>query len=266
MTEVVNIERRNSPLLISIPHDGREIPDKIAERMTPTGLSLPDTDWHVRKLYRFAENIDATVLAARFSRYVIDLNRPKSDAPLYVGQTSTGLCPSLSFSGERIYRRGHLIEETELNKRTREYWQPYHDALLAELGKIRDRVGYALLWDAHSIKSRVPNLFEGTLPDLNIGTNDGLSCDSEMQRLVTETAHNSGYSVALNGRFKGGYITRTYGNPQQKIHAIQLELAQKTYMDEQDLSYDESAAECLIRVIHEMLRVFSECAEMQYKK
>lgn len=253
MTDTFFFEQRDSPLLISIPHDGRELAPGMKERMSDAGLSLPDTDWNVRRLYSFADQLSASVLAARYSRYVVDLNRPSSDAALYEGQLSTGLCPSKTFAGEDIYVDGESCEIPEQRQRLQVYWQPYHEMLDAELERLGRRFGYALLWDAHSIRARVPGLFDGVLPDLNIGTDDGASCSSHLQTAVREAAERSNYSVVLNGRFKGGYITRNYGNPEKNVHAIQLELAQHSYMNEETLCYDDEAAARLAEVIRGML-------------
>jgi len=226
------------------------------ERMSEAGRTLPDTDWHVRSLYRFADQLSPSILAARFSRYVVELNRSSSDSVLYEGKLSTGLCPSQTFAGENIYDHENACDSAEQQQRIRTYWQPYHDLLGAELERIRQQFGYALLWDAHSIRSEVPGLFGGLLPVLNIGTNDGVSCDPVLQRAVFEAAGDFDYSVELNGRFKGGYITRNYGNPNNNVHAVQLETAQRSYMDEETLRYDEDAAGRLGNVIEAMLRKF----------
>lgn len=256
MTETFCFEQADSPLVISIPHDGRELAPGMAGRMSDVGRSLPDTDWHVRRLYGFAGQLGASVLAARFSRYVVDLNRPPSDEALYAGQLSTGLCPSATFDGANIYAKGNSCTRRERQRRTRTYWQPYHGMLEAVLTSTRRRFGYALLWDAHSIRSEVPALFRGVLPDLSIGTNDGASCDLRLQRAVYEAARATDYSVVLNGRFKGGYITRHYGNPRENVHAVQLELAQQTYMDERTLRYHGDAAARLTVVLRAMLGEF----------
>ena len=258
--------RGSSPLLISIPHDGRSLAPGMEERMTKLGRSLPDTDWHVRRLYAFAGQLGANVLAARFSRYVVDLNRPASDAALYEGQTSTGLCPLKTFSGEDIYINDEECTALEQQQRTQSYWQPYHDHLGRELKRIRRQFGYALLWDAHSIQSEVPGLFAGVLPDLNIGTNDGASCDSALQCAVFEAAESADYSVVQNGRFKGGYITRNYGRPENNVHAIQLELTQHAYMDERNLIYDADAAARLSHLLGGMLNKFVTEAGRAYAR
>ncbi len=260
MTDTFFFEQGDSPLLISIPHDGRDLAPGMAERMSDEARSLPDTDWHVRRLYEFAGQLDASVLAARFSRYVVDLNRPSSDDALYAGQLSTGLCPSATFDGANIYAHGRSCGSLEKQQRIRTYWQPYHDRLDAELTRIRSSHGYALLWDAHSIRSRVPALFPGVLSDLSIGTHEGASCDHRLQNAVYQAAIRSDYSVVLNGRFKGGHITRHYGTPDENIHAVQLELAQHSYMDEQTLRYDEDAAARLNVAIRAMLEAFVSSA------
>lgn len=226
------------------------------ERMTEIGQSLPDTDWHVRRLYEFVSELDASVLSARFSRYVIDLNRPRSDAKLYEGHQATGLCPLQTFAGHALYKPGKSYDTAERHERIQKYWIPYHTKLQEELSRIRQKFGYALLWDAHSIQSRVPSLFNGVLPDLNLGTNDGSSCSSRLQDAVHKIGLRSEFTIALNGRFKGGYITRAYGDPNQDVHAMQLELAQCTYMDEDSFGYDETAANRLINVIQGMLEEF----------
>jgi N-formylglutamate amidohydrolase len=256
MTDTVFFEQGSSPLLISIPHDGRDLAPGMEERMSEAGRSLPDTDWNVRRLYDFASQLGVSVLAARFSRYVVDLNRPASDAALYDGQLSTGLCPSMTFAGDELYTRGRACDSLEQQERIRTYWQPYHDLLDSELTRIRQQFGYALLWDAHSIRSEVPGLFDGTLPDMSLGTNDGASCELRWQRAVYEVAEKSGYSAVVNGRFKGGYITRNYGSPENDVHSIQLELAQRLYMDEKCLHYNEGAAGSLRDVIRDMLTAF----------
>lgn len=253
MTDPYELEVGDSPLLVSIPHDGHSLAPGMERRMSVLARSLPDTDWHVRRLYEFVRDLGASLLAATYSRYVVDLNRPPSDVALYQGQVSTGICPSATFAGDAIYLQGNECTEREKAERVRQYWQPYHDCLAFELDRIRDRFGYALLWDAHSIRSEIPNLFDGTLPDLNIGTNSGASCHDSFAKKIVSLAQNSDFSWALNGRFKGGYITRAYGDPSNNIHAMQLELGQSCYMNEEDFRYDERSANGLIGVLKEML-------------
>ena len=265
MSDTFFFEQGESPLVLRIPLDGRDVAPGMVERMSEVGRLLPDTDWNVRRLYSFADQLGASVVAARYSRYVVDLNRPASDAALYEGQLSTGLCPSRTFSGEEIYGSGWSCESAEQAQRVQTYWLPYHDLLGSELDRIREEFGYALLWDAHSIRSEVPSLFDGVLPDLSIGTNDGASCDRRLQNAVLEAAESSGYSLALNGRFKGGHITRNYGDPETSVHAIQLELTQRLYMNEATLSYDEKAADNLTNVVRGMLGAFLTSAQLLVK-
>jgi len=232
------------PLLVSMPHVGTHIPADIASGMTDAALKLPDTDWHLERLYDFLDELGASVLVATHSRYVIDLNRPSDNANLYPGQDTTGLCPIDTFHKEAVYQPGKLPDETEIRRRVDEYWTPYHAALSAELQRLRAEHGVAMLWDAHSICSIVPRFFEGRLPDFNIGTASGTSCDPRLgERLLDAARQASGYSAVLNGRFKGGHITRHYGKPEQDIHAVQLELAEATYMQEQHpYDFDEALA------------------------
>jgi N-formylglutamate deformylase len=222
-----------TPLLVSMPHVGTHLPAEVAAGMTEAARALPDTDWHVDTLYDFLGDLGASVLAATQSRYVIDLNRPPDDAPLYPGASNTGLCPTTTFAGEPIYLQGAAPDAAETESRRAQIWRPYHDRLEAELAAIEARHGVALLWEAHSIRSRVPRLFEGRLPELNLGTAGGASAAPELRaRLSAVAAAAQGYSHAVDGRFTGGYNTRAFGAPQARVHAVQLELSQITYMDE----------------------------------
>ena len=222
-----------TPLLVSIPHDGRSIPDDIAERMTGEALRIPDTDWHVGRLHDFARELGAGVLAARHSRYVVDLNRDPGGAALYPGADNTEIVPLRTFDLEPIYRDGAAPHEAEVEERIARFWRPYHDRLAAETGALRERHGVAILFDAHSIRSVVPRFFEGVLPDFNFGTARGASADAGLAASAFRALSSAkGYTAVDNGRFTGGYITRTYGAPAEGIHAIQLELSQRTYMNE----------------------------------
>lgn len=243
----------STPLVLSMPHVGRDFPPDLAARLTPRALAVPDTDWHVERLYAFARERGAAWLEPRMSRYVVDLNRPPDDAALYAGQVSTGLCPRETFDGEPLYL-GAGPSATEIAARRAEYWQPYHAALAALLDAARARHGYAVLLDAHSIRSEVPRLFPGRLPDINLGTNDGRSCDPALARaVVAVVGAQSAFSHVLDGRFKGGYITRHYGNPAGGVHALQIELAQRAYMDEPAAAYDAARAAPLARLLAEVV-------------
>jgi N-formylglutamate deformylase len=260
MTESYSFNQGETPLLISIPHDGRELAAGMVERMTDEGRALPDTDWHVRQLYQFASTLGAGIIAANYSRYVVDLNRPASDDALYPGQLSTGLCPMRTFAGAEIYRDEEGIREAEQQQRVEAYWRPYHTKIENELSVIRERYGYALLWDAHSIRTKVPGLFNGALPELNIGTSDGSSCAPALEQAVATEAAKSTYTNVLNGRFKGGHITRHFGRPHENMHAIQLELAQHCYMDEGSGRYDPVLAARLANTLQAMLVAYMASA------
>lgn len=261
MTEVFSYRPGTLPLLISIPHDGRALVPGMADRMTEAGRDLADTDWHVAELYALAAEQGAHLLVANYSRYVVDLNRPPDDTALYDGQVSTGLCPLQTFTGADIYQPGQEPDATERDERRDRYWRPYHDMLRAVLGSIRNEAGYALLWDAHSIRSSVPALFDGVLPDLNIGTDGGKSCDAAIEVAVTQLARGSGFSYIVNGRFRGGYITRYFGAPGDGTHAIQLEVAQRAYMDEDTLRPDQDSSARLAKTIRGMLGTYVAIAE-----
>ncbi len=255
MIDVCSLHEGTLPLLISVPHDGVHMPDDIRERMTPAGLAVPDTDWHVAELYDFARDMGASMLVANYSRDVVDLNRSAADDVLYPGQVATGLCPEQTFAGEAIYTQGDIGDD-EKATRIERFWRPYHGRLQAALGTIRARHGYALLWDAHSIPSVVPRLFDGELPELNIGTNDGASCAPERQAAVVAATNSP--SMAVNGRFKGGFITRHYGKPEEQVHAMQLEIAQRAYMDEATRAFDAARAGRLRETLGRMLSAFSD--------
>lgn len=231
--DVFQFSRGSSPLLLSIPHCGTHIPPELAGRMTPAALRVPDTDWHLPLLYDFAGELGASVLAATHSRYVMDLNRPEDDANLYPGQDTTGLVPRDTFAKQALYAPGKEPDEAEISARKTHYWRPYHAHLANELARIKAQHGYALLWDAHSIASRVPRFFPGKLTDLNLGTAGGTSCGAGLGEALLELAlAQKHHSAVLNGRFKGGYITRRYGAPTAQVHAVQLELSWAAYMNE----------------------------------
>jgi N-formylglutamate deformylase len=227
-------EAGSIPLLVSMPHVGTDIPDDVAAAMTPAAVDKQDTDWHLARLYDFLGEMGASTLSARWSRYVIDLNRPPEDTNLYPGQDTTGLCPVDTFHREPLYLEGRAPDQAEVERRLGLYWKPYHERLRAELDRLLSLHGAVALWDAHSIASHVPRFFEGKLPDLNFGTADGTSCAPGLgEAVVSRALAQERFSVAVNGRFKGGHITRFYGKPGANVHAIQLEMCQSTYMDEE---------------------------------
>ncbi|MES2859010.1 MAG: N-formylglutamate deformylase, partial [Pseudomonadota bacterium] len=229
MSDVYSLYRGSAPLLISLPHDGSAIPAELAERMTPGARRAPDTDWHVSRLYAFARELGASMLVPHWSRYVIDLNRAEDDTSLYPGQNTTGLCPQVQFTGEPVYLPGQAPEAAEVALRIDRYWRPYHAALREELERMQALHGHVVLWEAHSIRgSGLPFLFDGRLPDLNLGTAGGASCTSALQqRLEAILSGQTAYDWVANGRFKGGHITRHYGSPTRGIDAVQLEISQR---------------------------------------
>jgi N-formylglutamate deformylase len=219
------------PLLVSVPHAGTWLPPELQARLTAAGQTLPDTDWHVDQLYGFVPALGASLLVAHPSRYVVDLNRPADDTPLYPGQAGTGLVPTETFGGAPLWTVPPSAEERRA--RVERWWAPYHAALHDTLERIRKRHGYAILWDGHSIRGTVPRLFEGRLPDLNLGTDSGRSASPVLERAAAAALAEGPWSTVSNGRFKGGHITRHCGAPAQGIHALQLEMAWSVYLDEE---------------------------------
>ncbi len=232
-SNVLTLHRGTTPLVLSLPHVGTMIPDELKPHFTERALQVEDTDWHLERLYDFAKALGASVIVPRISRYVIDLNRPPDDAPMYPGASNTELCPTRFFNGDALYVDGAAPNAAKIERRRSNFWQPYHDALRVELDRARAKFGYALLWDGHSIRSEIPWLFDGTLPDLNLGTASCTSCAATLRdTLINELQRNPQFTHATDGRFKGGYITRRYGRPADHIHAVQMEMCQSLYMQE----------------------------------
>ena len=258
MTDAIcRLHRGSAPLLLSLPHDGSAIPAALAARMTPEARRAPDTDWHVSRLYAFARDLGASILVPGHSRYVIDLNRGEDDTSLYPGQNTTGLVPLVRFTGEPVYLPGREPDAAEVASRIDTYWRPYHAALRGELDRIRAQHGRATLWEGHSIRgSGLPFLFDGRLPDLNLGTANGASCSPALQaRIEARLAAQAEYDWVANGRFKGGHITRHYADPGNGIDAVQLEISQRIYMDEDSFEYDGARAARLQAVLEGLLRI-----------
>jgi N-formylglutamate amidohydrolase len=257
----------DAPLLVSVPHAGTRLPGELAARLTQAGRALVDTDWEVDRLYAFARELGATMLVAHVSRYAIDLNRDPQGVSLYPGAHTTALCPTETFEGEPLYVAGAEPDGGEIAQRRATYWDPYHDALQAELHRLRAAHGYALLLDAHAIWGRLPLLFEGELPDLNFGTNDGRSCDPAMTEVAVGALGGSSYSHVVDGRFKGGYITRRYGNPAHEVHALQLELNARTYLaDGSRTAWDAAKAEALIVVLRRICEALLFWGQLAHRR
>lgn len=262
------LDQGSSPLLVSMPHIGTDIPDDLKPGFVDRALGTEDADWHLDRLYDWLGPMKASVLRPVVARYVIDLNRPPDNAPMYPGASNTELCPTRFFNGDPLYREGAAPDATEQSRRRELYWQPYHDALRGELDRIKARHGFALLWDAHSIRSRIPWLFEGELPGLNIGTAANSSADEAITDAVAAAAaRHPGVTHVVNGRFKGGYITRHYGRPALDVHAVQLEMCQCLYMSEEPpYAWDESRAERIRPVVREMLLAALVTCEAVYAR
>ena len=234
------IERNDAPLLVSIPHAGTAIPDALAHALVSPWLARKDADWHVDQLYDFAAQLGATIVRTPWSRTVIDVNRNPDGVSLYPGMATTGLCPTQTFDLESLYRAGSAPTDAEIVDRRKQFYDPCHLALDGEVTRLRTHHACVVVYDAHSIRSRVPALFAGELPVFNVGTLDGRSCAPELTRAVMSVCTSSGQTSVENGRFKGGYITRHYGAPATGVHALQMELACRAYLDEPEVLTERS--------------------------
>ncbi|MGF1469536.1 MAG: N-formylglutamate deformylase [Sandaracinaceae bacterium] len=251
-----HLAQGDRPILASMPHVGTEVPKFLLPRLTRAARAVPDTDWLLPELYDFLEHLGVSRLAAVHARQWVDLNRPPDDAPLYDGPT-TGLVPHTLFDGRSAWQRGAAPDPSEVAIWLESGWRPYHRALGDELARLRRAHGEVVLLDLHSIRSRVPRLFEGRLPDVNLGTNDGASCDRSLTEALVRSVAGRGYDHVVDGRFRGGYITRFYGRPGDGVHAVQLELVQATYMDE---DAPPAVSPERARRVRPVLRAFVEAA------
>jgi N-formylglutamate deformylase len=255
--------RGRTPLLVSMPHVGTFIPPSVSVPLEDVAAQRPDTDWHLPRLYDFLDELGATVIEATHSRYVVDLNRPPDDANLYPGQDTTGLVPVDTFDRMPLYRGGRLPDAGEVARRRERHWQPYHARLEAELARLRGEHGLAVLWDAHSIRSHVPRFFDGRLPGLNLGTVGGASCAPGLRQALEDCLQrHPEFTFSVDGRFRGGYITRRYGRPDEGIHAAQMEMCVALYAGERcPFPFDEARAAAVRPVLRGMLETALEWAQ-----
>ncbi|MBA1157954.1 N-formylglutamate deformylase [Microvirga mediterraneensis] len=228
----LTVSRGDAPLVVSLPHTGTAIPDAYARGLVSPWLARKDADWWIERLYDFAAGLGATVIRTAISRTVIDVNRDPSGVSLYPGQATTELCPTTTFDGEPLYEPGTEPTADEIAERRARFFEPYHAALRAEIERLRARHDTVVVYDCHSIRSVIPRLFDGALPHFNIGTNGGASCAPSLSAAIENLCAQSGLSHVMNGRFKGGYITRSLGSPDEGVHAVQMELACRGYMHE----------------------------------
>jgi len=250
------LHQGRSPLLISMPHVGTHLPEDLKLRLVERALQVEDTDWHLDRLYAFAKDLGASLIVPVESRIVIDLNRGSDNQPMYPGRNNTELCPTRFFTGEPIYREGGAPGDAEILERVATHWQPYHGAVTQELQRLKATHGHAVLFDAHSIKGELPWLFDGALPDLNLGTVEGRSCAPALRAAVYRVfEQQSAYTHVLDGRFKGGHITRHFGRPESGIHAVQLEMAWRAYMEEAaPYAWNEAKATAITPLLREMVK------------
>jgi N-formylglutamate deformylase len=257
----LTVQRGSSPLLLCMPHTGSDLPQPLLQELVSPWLARKDTDWWIDRLYGFALRLGATLVRTAISRTVIDPNRDPSGASLYPGQATTELCPSTTFDGEPLYRSGGAPGPRDVEARRREFYEPYHAAIGAEIERLRTLHPAIVLYDCHSIRSNIPRLFQGALPNFNIGTFNGASCDAELARRVAAACAVPGFTQVTNGRFKGGYTTRHYGRPPEGVHAVQMELACRGYLrepaqvDENNwpCPYDEGFADPMRAVLERVL-------------
>ncbi|KAA0969393.1 N-formylglutamate deformylase [Aureimonas fodinaquatilis] len=252
----VRVQPGNSPVILAFPHSGTHVPPEIFSRLNTEGQVLRDTDWHLHRLYDGLLP-GATIVAAQFHRYVIDANRDPLGASLYPGQNTTGLIPLTNFDGKPIWQRGQEPTELDRELRLEQFFAPYHAALSREIARVKALHGTAILYDCHSIRSIIPFLFEGRLPDLNLGTNSGQTCAPELEAAAGRVvASAAGFSHVVNGRFRGGWTTRHYGQPHANVHAVQMELAQSTHLNTETppFAYDEAKADGLRLHLSDLLK------------
>jgi N-formylglutamate deformylase len=270
MTEWLSVRRGKVPLILTFPHTGLDLPPDIERRVVSPWLARKDADWWIDKLYAFAAEFDATLVRTSISRTVIDVNRDPSGVTLYPGQVTTGLCPETTFEGEPLFRPGEETTQADIEARRARYFAPFHAALAGEIERLRAEHPAVVIYDCHSIRSRIPRMFEGELPVFNIGTNNGTSCAPELEKAVERLCADSSFSHVLNGRFRGGWITRHYGRPAEGIHVVQMELSYRGYIrepagamtdDNWPVPFDKSYAAPIRAVLRRVLEACRDYAQ-----
>ncbi len=248
------------PILVSVPHSGTEFPEDLEKFFKEKFRKDPeDTDWLVHKVYDFLPSLGIPVLHAKYSRYVVDLNRDPDDVALYNDDRFiTGLFPTHSFTKEALYKDKSTQEEalSEFDRKWRMdrfYW-PYYRAIQSHLTEKRDQHKAALLFDAHSIARSVPSLSAEPFPDLVLGTQMGFTADKKLIDAALEVLERSPYKVSHNDPFRGGNITRNHGNPEMGFHAMQLEMCQDLYLAEDGRSLDPEKTEQLRNTLSLLFR------------
>jgi N-formylglutamate deformylase len=228
----LELHRGDAPLIVSFPHTGTDLPASEVEGFVSPWLARRDADWWVHHLYDFARALGATTVRTAISRSVIDVNRDPSGVSLYPGQNTTGLCPLTTFDDQPLYRPGAEPDAAAIARRRATWFTPYHATLSAEIARLRTVHPAIVVYDAHSIRSQIPHLFDGELPQFNLGSNDDRSCAGALTDAVERICRDSGLSTVRNGRFKGGWITRHHADPGNGVHSLQMELACRGYIDE----------------------------------
>ncbi len=259
--QIIRPKKKSTPVLLSVPHCGTAFPDELAREIKPHLVAFPDdTDWYVHQLYNFAPELGITVIHAVYSRWVIDLNRPPNDQPLYHdGRLITGLCPVTTFMGEPLYRdERKTVDKAEIQRRLQLYYEPYHQKLSGLLQELKTEYGVVLLWDCHSIRQRLPAIRNEKFPDLILGNNGGTSASPALIETALRNLEQSGYTLSHNHPFSGGYITRHYGRPAEQQHALQLEMCKTVYMDDEERNYHPQRAEQIRSTLQKVLMALAE--------
>lgn len=242
---IIKPQAETVPILLSVPHCGTDFPDELKDDFKPELAKSPDdTDYYVHDLYNFCSEMGITIIHAKYSRWVIDLNRdPESKALYNDGRIITALCPNTNFFGDSIYvSQDKEPNHNEVQRRLNTYYWPYYKEIENQLAQLKSQFGKALLWDAHSIRRFVPTIRKENFPDLILGNNDGLTADQSLIDIALDNLGKDKYGLNHNTPFKGGHITRYFGNPSNNIHALQLEMSKDLYMNHDETEFHMARA------------------------